>query len=140
MAVPYVDGRIRLRRTDADPGAPCGGIVSSVRDMLKWQAMHLRQAAAACSASRTSDQRLIGLHCHPGNATPASGPTLLQDGTWAELLHANSNYPLLSLFGGYSLGLWVEPWGLGEVMMHHDGDLDGMASLQAMLPFLGHSM
>ena len=37
-----------MDRTNADVGAPCGGILSSVRDMLKWQQMHLTQAKAAC--------------------------------------------------------------------------------------------
>lgn len=40
---------------------------------------------------------------------------------------------------GSSVGRWVEPWGDGNVLLHHEGDLAGMASLQWMLPFHGHA-
>ena len=41
--------------------------------------------------------------------------------------------------GTYTLGLWWEQYG-EEFLLHHAGDLAGMASKQAMLPLLGHAV
>jgi CubicO group peptidase (beta-lactamase class C family) len=149
LALPYahVDGVFEpIERDLADVGAPCGGILSTVNDMLKWQAVHLRQARSACNYTE-GHPRPPHVHCRSGasaavSPAPPSGSaaTLVRDETWEQLLHSNSIFPALTLFGGYSLGLWVEPWSEGEVLLHHEGDLSGMASLQMMLPFRGHSI
>lgn len=150
-AVPYVHiedaGTFRPLVADlADVGAPCGAIVSSVRDMLKWQQMHLRQAEdAVCisTARETLTLKTSTRQCPAGaSVSGRSGPKLLHDATWLQFLHSNSIFPMLTSFGGYSMGLWVEPWASSEgleAIIHHEGDLAGMASLQMMLPMRGSS-
>ena len=125
LAVPYIHSPtsgayVKMDRTNADVGAPCGGILSSVRDMLKWQQMHLTQAKAACD--NLPNVHPPAVHCHAGTPPAAAGPTLLRDETWLQLLASNTIYPLLTSFGGYSLGLWVEPWIGEEMLLHHVRD------------------
>lgn len=146
LAIPYRHGKIAMR-DNVDVAAPCGAMVSSVSDFVKWQQLHLRQAARACfrgdasGAHRTHRpfDQFIPL-CEPrGNTSHDDGAFLLSDSQWAKLLDANTIFPDLSYFGTYTLGLWWEQYG-SQFVLHHTGDLEGMASKQAMLPLLGHSI
>ena len=152
IAQPYRDGGQPQERTNADVAAPCGGIVSSVTDFVKWQAMHLRQAARACRRQDGGSPFVQGpfttIQCRSPHSAVAGAqdsdedkdaPYLLSDDQWAKLLVPNTLFPDFNAFGSYTLGLWFEQYG-EEFLLHHAGDLAGMASKQAMLPLLGHSV
>lgn len=149
LAIPYRHGNAATR-DNVDAAAPCGAMVSSVSDYVKWQQLHLRQAARACFAGDA-----VGAHrthrpfsqfiplCEPrANASHHDGDDgvfLLADSQWEKLLTPNTIFPDLNYFGAYTLGLWWEQYG-SQFVLHHAGDLEGMASKQAMLPLLGHSI
>lgn len=140
---------------DADAAGPCGSVISSVADFVKWQAMHMRQAVRACGPSSSGAPFFNGprdqIQCPPGTANgPIAGRAadepypgyLLRDDVWKEYVRPNTIFPDWNAFGTYSLGLWWEQLYPEPDMwcLHHAGDLPGMASKQAMLPWLGHSV
>ena len=140
---------------DADTAGPCGSVISSAADFVKWQQLHMRQAIRACAPSDSNAPFYTGprdqIQCPPGTVVPPplaaaadddDGTYLLDDDAWREYVHPNTIFPDWSSFGTYSLGMWWEPlyaepngW-----CLHHAGDLPGMASKQAMLPWQGHSV
>lgn len=146
LAVPYRQGRPAVR-DNVDVAAPCGAMVSSVSDFLKWQQLHLRQAARVCiagdamGAHRTHRpfNQVIPVCQENMSAHVSDGVFLLSDTQWSKLLTPNTVFPDLSYFGTYTLGLWWEQYA-SHFVLHHAGDLEGMASKQAMLPLLGHSV
>lgn len=107
LATPYRRGKIATR-DNVDVAAPCGAMVSSVSDYVKWQQLHLRQAARACfrgdadGAHRTHRpfDQFIPL-CQPrGNTRKGDdGVFLLSDSQWSKLLTPNTIFPDLSYFG-----------------------------------------
>ena len=147
---------------NADAAGPCGSVISSVEDFVKWQQMHMRQAKRACAPGRDNAPFFTGprdeIECPPGRpngpimageptAAGASGGDgnagyLLDDKVWAEYIRPNTIFPDWNAFGTYSLGLWWEQLYPDPSMwcLHHAGDLPGMASKEAMLPWLGHSV
>eukprot|EP00937_MAST-01D_sp_MAST-1D-sp2_P004136 g4136.t1 len=166
-----VDTATRVDCLNADVAGPCGSVISSASDFVRWQRLHMRQAVRACAPSTANAPFFTGpraqIQCPPGTAPPpplaehagtgaggdeaaaaAAGPStgsseyLLSDAAWQEFVRPNTIFPDWHAFGTYSLGLWWEPlyedprgW-----CLHHAGDLPGMASKQAMLPWLGHSV
>ena len=136
MAVPYRRGQ-PATRDNVDVAAPCGAIVSCVTDFLKWQQLHLRQAAHACE--RHQGHGPLVAPCRLRQAAAGGEGLLLSDAQWAKLLTPNTIMPDFNTFGTYTLGLWFEQYH-DAFLMHHAGDVEGMASKQAMLPELGHSI
>jgi CubicO group peptidase (beta-lactamase class C family) len=129
LAQPYRGG-VRTDRSNADVAGPCGAIVSSVADFLKWQGMHLRQSARACvrsdSGAPFTNGPISRVTCQTSLAAAAaaaeSGPFLLSDGSWSQLLVPNTIFPDFSEFGTYTLGLWWESYA-EEFVLHHAGVL-----------------
>jgi len=75
-----LDDSVLIDCLNADAAGPCGSVISSVAEFVKWQSMHMRQAVRACAPSSGNAPFFTGprdqIECPAG--TP-NGPILTQE-------------------------------------------------------------
>lgn len=110
------DGPVPIDNWNVDLGAPCGGINSTLSDMLKWLQFNIDDGVAPDGRRLISHESMTLLH------TLHVRYELWQ---W--------DFPEVPPVGGYALG-WYNDVYRGHFMYWHIGEIEGYGTMQFVLP------